>query len=171
MLRLRRPGSSTHRERMAGRQITAGLVALGLLAAACSSSGGGELSSSAVPGTGPLATSSTTAPGGDASGEPDSGSSGSVGGDAGAPAVEFDVDPVEWQPCGAGDCADLEVPLDHAEPTGDTITVAMSRLPATGSADQRVGSIFVNFGGLYPLSHTHGRECAGGFANVPLDRM
>ena len=122
-------------------------MALGLLAAACTSSSGGELTSSAVPGTGPLSTSSTTAPGPDSSGGSNSGSTDPGGEDAGAPAVEFDVDPVEWRPCGAGDCADLEVPLDHSDPTGDTITVAMSRLPASGPADQRLGSIFVNFGG------------------------
>ncbi len=61
--------------------------------------------------------------------------------------MAFDVAPVEWRACGGAECAGLEVPLDYQDPTGPTITIAMARLAATGSAEARLGSIFVNFGG------------------------
>jgi pimeloyl-ACP methyl ester carboxylesterase len=46
----------------------------------------------------------------------------------------------DWQ------CADLTVPLDWAEPDGETIDLAMIRAKATGR-DQRIGSLVFNFGG------------------------
>ncbi len=58
-----------------------------------------------------------------------------------------DVAPVEWRQCDDAECADLEVPLDFEDPDGRTITIAMTRLISTGSADDRIGSLFVNFGG------------------------
>lgn len=45
-----------------------------------------------------------------------------------------------------GQCGDLTVPLDHARPDGRTITVAMSRLPATDRAN-RLGTVLLNTGG------------------------
>lgn len=53
-----------------------------------------------------------------------------------------------WTPC-ADDmqCSWLTVPLDYAAPTGPTIRIRVSRIPATGSADQRQGSLLVNPGG------------------------
>lgn len=54
--------------------------------------------------------------------------------------------PLEWEGCG-GDfqCADLQVPLDWADPAGPTITIAVSRLPASG--DEPLGALAVNPGG------------------------
>ncbi|MDK0521308.1 alpha/beta hydrolase [Streptomyces sp. ML-6] len=43
-------------------------------------------------------------------------------------------------------CTDVTVPLDYAEPTGRTITVAMSRLKATDTR-HRIGTMLLNFGG------------------------
>jgi pimeloyl-ACP methyl ester carboxylesterase len=43
-------------------------------------------------------------------------------------------------------CGDLTVPLDYARPHGRTITVAMSRLPATDRAN-RLGTLLLNTGG------------------------
>jgi pimeloyl-ACP methyl ester carboxylesterase len=52
---------------------------------------------------------------------------------------------VEWRPCDAGyQCATVTVPLDHDQPAGPTIDLALIRLEATG---ERRGSIFVNPGG------------------------
>ncbi len=52
---------------------------------------------------------------------------------------------VDWSGCGgAAECASVAVPLDHAEPDGETITVFVKRLPATGD---RIGGLFFNFGG------------------------
>ncbi|CAL9552607.1 alpha/beta hydrolase [Streptomyces sp. enrichment culture] len=42
-------------------------------------------------------------------------------------------------------CATLKVPLDWAEPEGETIDLALIRAEATG--DDRIGSLVVNFGG------------------------
>ncbi len=65
--------------------------------------------------------------------------------------VEAPVPEIAWQDCegeglAAFDCASVEVPTDYDEPNGETTTIAMTRLPAT-DPDQRIGSLFVNFGG------------------------
>ncbi len=62
-------------------------------------------------------------------------------------APPFTVEPVEWGACGSAECADLLVPLDPARPDGPTISIAMARVPATGDDADRIGSLFVNFGG------------------------
>ncbi|WP_436978608.1 alpha/beta hydrolase [Streptomyces sp. enrichment culture] len=84
----------------------------------------------------------------------------------GAAATEHDLDAhhsqhLRWQPCAAesdGDaagralaaagaqCAEVTVPLDHSDPHGPTLTVAISRLPAT-SAGERIGALLMNPGG------------------------
>lgn len=52
-----------------------------------------------------------------------------------------------WEPCGGGfDCADLSVPLDHADPAGEHIDLALIRRPA-GEPGARLGSLVVNPGG------------------------
>ena len=45
------------------------------------------------------------------------------------------------------ECATLTVPVDHAEPDGPTIDLAVARLAATGDDEERVGSLIVNPGG------------------------
>ncbi|WP_218005137.1 alpha/beta hydrolase [Actinomadura macra] len=42
-------------------------------------------------------------------------------------------------------CATVQVPLDYAAPSGDTIGIALIRVPATGGP--RIGSLLMNFGG------------------------
>ncbi len=57
--------------------------------------------------------------------------------------------PVDWAPCPtfAGfDCASYPVPLDHADPDGPTVRLALIRRPAEDQA-AKVGSLFVNPGG------------------------
>lgn len=52
-----------------------------------------------------------------------------------------------WTACeGASECATLEVPLDYDDPDGDTIDLAILRVPAA-DPDQRIGSLVVNPGG------------------------
>jgi pimeloyl-ACP methyl ester carboxylesterase len=54
---------------------------------------------------------------------------------------------IDWEPCETNtdqDCGTLTVPIDYADPGGDTIDLALLRVPATGS---RVGSMVVNPGG------------------------
>jgi pimeloyl-ACP methyl ester carboxylesterase len=68
--------------------------------------------------------------------------------------------PVHWTTCRRGpddetgrlldqagaECAEIRVPLDYRRPSGRTITVAMSRLKATDTAN-RIGALLVNVGG------------------------
>ncbi len=56
----------------------------------------------------------------------------------------FRPDPIEWEDCGAVECARPEVPLDYADPTGETIELYVVRTPATG---KRIGALFTNPGG------------------------
>jgi pimeloyl-ACP methyl ester carboxylesterase len=56
----------------------------------------------------------------------------------------FTPEPIDWDDCGAVDCATVEVPLDHADPDGPTTSVYVVRRPATGD---REGALFVNPGG------------------------
>lgn len=44
-------------------------------------------------------------------------------------------------------CGTLTVPLDHAAPGKGTVKVALAKLPATGPAARRIGSLVLNFGG------------------------
>ncbi len=54
---------------------------------------------------------------------------------------------LEWTPCGKrAQCARLVAPLDHANPAGEQIELALLRLPATDPA-RRIGSLLVNPGG------------------------
>lgn len=50
-----------------------------------------------------------------------------------------------WQECSLGECAELAVPLDHDAPAGPTITLALTRVPASALPVQ--GTLFVNPGG------------------------
>lgn len=68
------------------------------------------------------------------------------------PAAPPAVVPLAWGPCEADtppaqagfQCATTRVPLDHRNPGGRTITLAVQRRPATGP---RLGSLFLNPGG------------------------
>ena len=52
-----------------------------------------------------------------------------------------------WETCRDGrQCATIEVPLDYADPGGETLSMAMLKVPAK-SRSQRVGSLLVNPGG------------------------
>jgi pimeloyl-ACP methyl ester carboxylesterase len=53
---------------------------------------------------------------------------------------------LDWRDCDGGECAGLAVPLDYDDPDGETIDVALIRVPAT-DPDQRIGSLLVNPGG------------------------
>ena len=59
---------------------------------------------------------------------------------------EFYDQELDWSGCGENECARLTVPLDYAEPDGETIEIALLRVRATGSGD-RVGQLVVNPGG------------------------
>ncbi len=52
---------------------------------------------------------------------------------------------IDWSTCGGIECGSLTVPLDHDDPDGPTIELAVTRTPA--SDPDPLGSIFLNFGG------------------------
>jgi pimeloyl-ACP methyl ester carboxylesterase len=63
-----------------------------------------------------------------------------------------------WRACGRGvQCASVLAPLDHDEPDGAALTLALARRPAT--AEPRLGSLFINPGG----PGGSGREYVGFF--------
>ncbi len=59
----------------------------------------------------------------------------------------FYAQEVTWAACGGGaQCAELEVPLDYADPTGETLRLSLLKMPARSSGS-RLGSLVVNPGG------------------------
>lgn len=53
-----------------------------------------------------------------------------------------------WEGCGGGyECATMQAPLDWDDPTAGAIDLAVERHPASGPADQRIGSLLTNPGG------------------------
>ena len=51
----------------------------------------------------------------------------------------------QWRSCASGqECTEVDVPLDYADPTADTVTLQLRRTPAPGSPQ---GTLFVNPGG------------------------
>lgn len=53
---------------------------------------------------------------------------------------------LDWKACGSNACATMEVPLDYANPEGDTIEIAVLKKWAR-EPSERVGSLVVNPGG------------------------
>lgn len=53
---------------------------------------------------------------------------------------------LDWSDCAGGECATMTVPLDYAEPDGETIDIAVIRVPAR-DRDNRVGQLVMNPGG------------------------
>jgi pimeloyl-ACP methyl ester carboxylesterase len=84
-----------------------------------------------------------------------------IRGDAGAPSISvspqspppgseelarFYAQRLEWSECEGAVCARLEVPLDYENPQGQTIDLAVVKVPAK-RASKRIGSLVVNPGG------------------------
>ena len=65
-----------------------------------------------------------------------------------------EVPELTWAGCGATaeataagvECATADLPMDHDEPEGERVQIAVARVPATDPAN-RIGSLFFNFGG------------------------
>ncbi|MFF8814612.1 alpha/beta hydrolase [Streptomyces pactum] len=117
------------------------VMALGGLSA-CSDGGDGKSPDASAPGSG---SSASDAPGPDGSGLP----------------ASLTGQKLAWEACGAptaaqgafggapGDgweCATMKAPLNYAEPTGETIDLALIRAKSTGKG-KRIGSLLFNFGG------------------------
>jgi pimeloyl-ACP methyl ester carboxylesterase len=80
-------------------------------------------------------------------------SSSSASGSASAPAgaggelARFYQQRLDWETCRDGaSCTDVEVPLDYERPGGETIEIALIRVPADDQ-DDKVGALLVNPGG------------------------
>jgi len=113
------------------------LLALGLVAAACSS--GEDESSTASTSSQPDDTTTTETPATTTQAEV---------------TTETPVEPkssVDWEPCefafGDVECATIQVPLDYESPDGDQIDIAMARIRATGPAEDVIGPLVFNPGG------------------------
>lgn len=87
-----------------------------------------------------------------------SASQGLVGAGNSGPAPPASIDPapmpsgppaastLAWAPCGQYECATLQVPLDHDQPGGRQIGIALNRRRATDQG-RRIGSLLINPGG------------------------
>lgn len=59
---------------------------------------------------------------------------------------------LSWAACGDAEsaptteCATATLPMDYDDPDGETVGIALSKVPAT-NPDERIGSLFFNFGG------------------------
>lgn len=51
---------------------------------------------------------------------------------------------ITWNPCGEQLCGELTVPLDYSKPEGETVQIALLKVPARG---EKKGSLVVNPGG------------------------
>ncbi|MBQ0924833.1 alpha/beta hydrolase [Saccharopolyspora endophytica] len=77
-----------------------------------------------------------------------------VGSASAAPAPEFTPAPIQWGPCeseslqkAGAECGKVSVPLDYADPAGEQIKLAVSRIKHTVPEDQYQGVMLVNPGG------------------------
>lgn len=76
---------------------------------------------------------------------PDGGSPSSGALDGTDPALaRFYGQQVDWKNCGSAECGTITVPLDYADPSGQTIDLAVARVKATGDS---LGALFVDPGG------------------------
>ncbi|MCP5025333.1 MAG: alpha/beta hydrolase [Actinomycetia bacterium] len=117
------------------------LVALSLIAGACSSDSSGEAQSEPDP-----SSSSTNGAPAD-SGTTDTGPDDGDGGASSTAKVQSPSELSDWEPCGDLECATLTVPLVHGSDDGRTIDLALNRYPSTGSPGRRLGSVLFNPGG------------------------
>ncbi|NYD38355.1 alpha/beta hydrolase [Actinomycetospora corticicola] len=72
---------------------------------------------------------------------------------------------LDWRPCGTFQCATLTAPMDYRNPTGPTIALDVTRLPALDPTS-RIGTVAVNYGGPGTPGTTSLRRLAGRFDGV-----
>lgn len=77
---------------------------------------------------------------------------------------------LDWQACGDQECTRLTVPLDYARPGGETIEVAVLRVPAA-EPGQRLGSLVVNPGGPGAPGTTYASQAGLVFGQPLLQRF
>jgi pimeloyl-ACP methyl ester carboxylesterase len=73
---------------------------------------------------------------------------------------------LSWEPCrGTFECATLTVPIDYADPGGDTIDLALLKDPADDTAG-RIGSLVVNPGGPGAPGTSYAENSTSAFRDV-----
>ncbi|WP_435741950.1 alpha/beta hydrolase [Nocardioides sp. SYSU DS0663] len=72
---------------------------------------------------------------------------------------------LEWQACDDHECARLTVPVDYDDPDGETIELALLRVPATDPGD-RLGSLVVNPGGPGAPGTTYAAQAGLAFGDA-----
>ena len=75
-----------------------------------------------------------------------------------------------WRECEHGECAELGVPLDYADPTGAKIKLALARV-VTADPAKRIGNLFVNPGGPGAPGRDLGEYVAAVLPDAILDRF
>lgn len=129
------------------RRLLPSTLALVLVLAACSSDDeASNTTDPAAPTTieEPAVTSETTAPAATSPDTTEPAATGTTG------PTDDQLRTIDWGACdtpGPLECGTLDVPLDHDDPDGTQISIALTRLRATGSASDRIGSLVVNPGG------------------------
>ncbi len=90
------------------------------------------------------------------------------------PALGWGACPESWSragvDAGAFTCATAAVPLDHDDPTGPTIDLALKKLPA-GDPERRLGTLFLNPGGPGGSGVTFVDSAQGAFDAEVLERF
>ena len=105
--------------------------------------------SAATPTSVPTPTDQASAPASNSTGSPGDSTGGSQG-DVPPGLESFYNQTIDWKDCSnettTFQCGTVTVPLDYDHPDGQTITIALKKLPASdGNAEH--GSLFTNFGG------------------------
>jgi pimeloyl-ACP methyl ester carboxylesterase len=90
---------------------------------------------------------------------------------SGCAAQAVPVGTLTWSACGGGAlCATLPVPVDHADPDGPTLDLAVVRIPAR-DPERRIGALFVNPGGPGGSGLDTARDLVGEFDDEVRDRF
>ncbi|HEX2176522.1 MAG TPA: alpha/beta fold hydrolase [Nocardioidaceae bacterium] len=78
---------------------------------------------------------------------------------------------VSWRPCQGGgfECTKVRVPLDYADPSAGTVSLAVSRRPAD-EPGRRIGAILINPGGPGASGISFAPTAAAQFRSDVLDR-
>lgn len=94
--------------------------------------------------------------------------------DAPDPALqEYYAQGLDWQPCesdGDHECTTLEVPVDYTDPGGETVRIALLKVPAA-EPDRRIGSLVVNPGGPGAPGTSYAAAGSTVFREPLLDRF
>lgn len=85
--------------------------------------------------------------------------------------ASFYAQELDWEECrGGSQCARLTVPVDYADPAGDTFELAVLKVPAD-EPDARVGSLVVNPGGPGAPGTSYAEQAGSVFRSALTDHF